>query len=90
MNEKKVEKVLDKIRPYIQRDGGDVTLDHLQDDIAYVRFHGACVGCMSLDATFYGVICCWKSSRSCAMCGSFLTICTDYQSSGPGGPLLFT
>ena len=26
MNEKKVEKVLDKIRPYIQRDGGDVTL----------------------------------------------------------------
>ena len=27
MNEKKVQKVLDKIRPYIQRDGGDVTLD---------------------------------------------------------------
>ena len=52
MNEKKVQKVLDKIRPYIQRDGGDVTLDHLQDDVAYVRFHGACVGCMSLDSTF--------------------------------------
>lgn len=56
MNEKKVQKVLDKIRPYIQRDGGDVTLDHLQDDVAYVRFHGACVGCMSLDSTFYGGI----------------------------------
>ena len=27
MNEKKVQKVLDKIRPYIQRDGGDVTRD---------------------------------------------------------------
>ena len=49
MNEKKVQKVLDKIRPYIQRDGGDVTLDHLQDDVA-------CVGCMSLDSTFYGGI----------------------------------
>ena len=56
MNEKKVQKVLDKIRPYIQRDGGDVTLDHLQDDVAYVRFHGACVGCMSLDSPFYGGI----------------------------------
>ena len=56
MNEKKVQKVLDKIRPYIQRDGGDVTLDHLQDDVAYVRFHGACVGCMSLDSTFYAGI----------------------------------
>ena len=56
MNEKKVQKVLDKIRPYIQRDGGDVTLDDLQDDVAYVRFHGACVGCMSSASTFYGGI----------------------------------
>ncbi len=56
MNEKKVKKVLDKIRPYIQRDGGDVSLDHLDGNIAYVRFHGACVGCMAIDDTFYGGI----------------------------------
>ena len=34
MNEKKVEKVLDKIRPYIQRDGGDVTLEFLEEERA--------------------------------------------------------
>ena len=33
-----------------------MTLDHQQDDVAYVRFHGACVGCMSLDSPFYGGI----------------------------------
>lgn len=56
MKEKQVEKVLAKIRPYIQQDGGDVTLDHLEGNIAYVRFFGACVGCMALDQTFYGGI----------------------------------
>ena len=53
MNERKVEKVLNKIRPYIQRDGGDVSLERLEGSVAYVRFHGACVGCMGLDDTFY-------------------------------------
>ena len=56
MNERKVEKVLNKIRPYIQRDGGDVSLERLEGSGAYVRFHGACVGCMGLDDTFYGGI----------------------------------
>ena len=56
MNERKVEKVLNKIRPYIQRDGGDVSLERLEGSVAYVRFHGACVGCMGLDDTFYGGI----------------------------------
>ena len=56
MNERKVEKVLNKIRPYIQRDGGDVSLERLEGSVAYVRFHGACVGSMGLDDTFYGGI----------------------------------
>lgn len=56
MNEKKVTKVLEKIRPYIQRDGGDVVLDHIENNIVYVRFLGACVGCMAIEDTFYGGI----------------------------------
>ena len=56
MNERKVEKVLNKIRPYLQREGGDVSLERLEGSVAYVRFHGACVGCMGLDDTFYGGI----------------------------------
>ena len=39
------------LRPYLQHDGGDVEFVSLEDDIVYVRVHGACVGCMSLDIT---------------------------------------
>lgn len=46
-----VKKTIEKVRPYIQGDGGDVEFVKLDDDIVYVRVHGACVGCMALDAT---------------------------------------
>ncbi len=52
--EEKIEQVkqaIEKIRPYIQRDGGDVTFERLEDDIVYVRVHGACLGCSALDLT---------------------------------------
>ncbi len=55
MNEEKkieeIKKAIEKIRPYIQRDGGDVSFSRLEDDIVYVRVHGACVGCGILDVT---------------------------------------
>ena len=46
-----IEKTIEKIRPYIQNDGGDVQFVKLEDDIVYVSVHGACVGCMALDYT---------------------------------------
>ena len=46
-----VKKTIEKVRPYIQGDGGDVEFVKLEDDIVYVRVHGACVGCMALDNT---------------------------------------
>ena len=46
-----VKKTIEKVRPYIQGDGGDVEFVKLEDDIVYVRVHGACVGCMALDDT---------------------------------------
>lgn len=49
--EKQVQEVLNKIRPYIQRDGGDVELVKVEDGIVYVRMLGACVGCASQDVT---------------------------------------
>lgn len=49
--EQQVEDVLTKIRPYIQRDGGDIELVKVEDEIVYVRMHGACVGCFALDDT---------------------------------------
>jgi Fe-S cluster biogenesis protein NfuA len=42
----KVEQVLAKVRPYLQRDGGDVELvDVSQDGVVSVRLTGACKGC---------------------------------------------
>ncbi|MCX7816125.1 MAG: NifU family protein [Syntrophales bacterium] len=42
----KVEAVLEKIRPQLQRDGGDVELvDVSEDGIVTVRLLGSCHGC---------------------------------------------
>lgn len=42
----KVEEVLGKVRPMLQRDGGDVELVDIQDDgIVKVKLTGACSGC---------------------------------------------
>ena len=40
-----IKKTLDKIRPFLQRDGGDVTFDSYENGIVYVNIHGACEGC---------------------------------------------
>lgn len=41
----KVMEVLDKIRPALQADGGDVELVDIEDGVVKVRLQGACVGC---------------------------------------------
>jgi len=41
----KVEAVLEKIRPMLQRDGGDVELVEVEDGTVKVRLKGACGGC---------------------------------------------
>ena len=51
IKELKIKRTINKIRPYIQRDGGDVEFSKLVDDIVYVKMHGACVGCSILDTT---------------------------------------
>lgn len=40
-----IKDTLDKIRPFMQREGGDVTFDSFEDGIVYVNIHGACEGC---------------------------------------------
>ncbi len=36
---------IDKIRPMLQRDGGDVELVDFEEGIVKVRLQGACAGC---------------------------------------------
>ncbi len=43
--------VIEKIRPYMQRDGGDVEFVSFEDGIVYVNMHGACTDCLMLDDT---------------------------------------
>jgi len=46
MLKEKVEAVLSKVKPLLQRDGGDVELIDVQDDgVVKVRLTGACSGC---------------------------------------------
>ena len=41
-----VEKALDEIRPFLQSDGGDITLVSIDDETSVkVRLEGACIGC---------------------------------------------
>ena len=42
---KKVEEAIQKIRPMLQADGGDVELVDVQEGIVTVRLQGACAGC---------------------------------------------
>jgi Fe-S cluster biogenesis protein NfuA len=46
---RKVDEVLDRIRPYVQLDGGHVELVNVneEDGIVYIRFQGSCQGCPS-------------------------------------------
>jgi Fe-S cluster biogenesis protein NfuA len=42
----RVKKALEKVRPYLQSDGGDIELIEVSDDLTVkVRLSGACYGC---------------------------------------------
>jgi Fe-S cluster biogenesis protein NfuA len=43
--------VLDKLRPFLQRDGGDVELVDVEDGIVKLRLVGACGSCPSSTIT---------------------------------------
>jgi len=43
---KRINNALDKIRPYLEADGGDISLKEVTDDLMVkVKMHGACEGC---------------------------------------------
>ncbi len=43
---KRIEAALDKIRPYLEADGGGITLEEVTNDLVIkVKLRGACEGC---------------------------------------------
>ncbi len=50
--EKRIQEILDaEIRPAVQGDGGDITLDRFEAGVAYLHMKGSCSGCPSSTAT---------------------------------------
>ncbi len=54
--EMRIEAALERIRPAIRRDGGDVWLIKVEDGVAFVQMIGACGGCPASNATLKGGI----------------------------------
>ena len=53
ITKERVEAVLDKVRPFMQADGGDIELVDLEGNSAGVRLTGMCAGCPSAHMTLY-------------------------------------
>jgi Fe-S cluster biogenesis protein NfuA len=51
-----IQAVLKLIRPYIQRDGGDVEFVRFEDGIVYINMTGACVGCGGFESTLREIV----------------------------------
>lgn len=49
--EEQIKKILGKIRPYLNSEGGDLEYLGFKDGIVYVRMLGACIDCGALDST---------------------------------------
>lgn len=49
--ETQIIKIMDKIRPYLNSEGGDLEYIGFKDGIVYIRMLGACMDCIALDST---------------------------------------
>ena len=49
--ENKIKEVLNRLRPYLQNDGGDVEFSRYENGVVYVKLTGACSNCPLVDTT---------------------------------------
>ncbi len=49
--ENQIIEVIEKVRPYLLRDGGDIAYVGFDEGVVFVRMLGACSNCLSLDDT---------------------------------------
>ena len=55
--DQKIKDALAQIRPYLQRDGGDIEFVELtEDNVVKVRLQGHCEGCPGAQMTIKGVV----------------------------------
>lgn len=49
--EKKIIDIIDKLRPFLINDGGNIEFVKYEDNFVYIRMMGACANCQMLDIT---------------------------------------
>lgn len=49
--EEKIKELTEKIKPYLNMDGGDIEFIKYEDDYIYIKLTGACADCMFQDNT---------------------------------------
>ena len=54
--EERVKSAIEKIRPVLQRDGGDIEFVAIEDGIVKVKLQGACRGCPMSQMTVKSVV----------------------------------
>ncbi len=55
--EEKIVAALGEIRPFLQRDGGDIEfVEYTEDKVVKVRLKGHCAGCPGATMTLKGVV----------------------------------
>lgn len=47
----KIKDIINKVRPFIQDDGGDLEFVKYENNIVYIKMLGACVGCNFANVT---------------------------------------
>ena len=48
---KKIKELIEKMRPFLISDGGDIEFVEYEDNIVYIRLKGACADCDYIDIT---------------------------------------
>ena len=51
-----VKRIIEKIRPVLQADGGDIELIDIEGEIVKVKLRGACAGCPLAQMTLKGFV----------------------------------
>lgn len=54
--EDRVKEAIEKIRPLLQRDGGDIEFVSVEEGVVKVRLKGACSGCPMSQMTLKGAV----------------------------------
>jgi Fe-S cluster biogenesis protein NfuA len=51
--EKKIKEIIDKLRPFLINDGGNIEFVKYEDSFVYIKMMGACANCQMLDLTLH-------------------------------------